>query len=355
MIALQESQLEPGDVLLYRAANTWGNAMSVLIRKLDGTEVSHAGLYMGDGLVGESLIMGNTGLNTNPLAESVAGCNWVEVRRLPSATDRRLVLDTAWRRLKEGNCYGFDQILLVAGICLTRKIDFRDGLLRTIVEAALTKASNFVRSMIAEGREPMICSEFVFRSYDEADAADDDPYTLSILSQSAQQERRRWTGRRTRERIFGSEPETHIPTIHPESLLAEQLRAPAHPRENYGAAAIRQEVSDAELDALIYAYVNTQPEGAAFTSATSEISGKAVSDSALHPPSKTQIDQSAADLIEAMAEAPTVDGGYRLACGLPSDDAYPAVRVLPVIADFVTPGDLLQTPSLRSIGRLFPS
>lgn len=198
----------------------------------------------------------------------------------------------------------------------------------------------------------MICSEFVFRSYDEADAADDDPYTLSILSQLAKQQRRRWTGRRTRERMYASAPETHIPTIHPESLLAEQLRDPAPPRKTYGAAAIRQEVSDAELEALIYAYAEEKPIGEAYASAGIT---RAVSETALVPPSKTELEQSAADLLAAIAEAPALDDGYRLACGMPPTGAPPAIRALPVIADYVTPGDLLRTPSLETRGRLFPS
>ena len=46
--------LAAGDVLLYRAADGIGNLVSAMIRKLDGTEVSHAGLALGDGMVAEA-------------------------------------------------------------------------------------------------------------------------------------------------------------------------------------------------------------------------------------------------------------------------------------------------------------
>ncbi|MEZ6069495.1 MAG: hypothetical protein R3C10_04295 [Pirellulales bacterium] len=204
MNRLDASDLLPGDVLLYRASDAWKNAMSVLIRKLDGTEVSHAGLYLGGAQVGESLIVGNPGLHSNPLEDSIAGCEWVEVRRLSSTDDLELVMTAANKRLAKGSSYGFDQIMLVAAICVTHKLDLGDGLLRRIVYGVLQRANEFVRSMSSQGREPMICSEFVYRAYDEALLEEDDDYSLAILSQAAREPRRRWGGRRIRERLFGA-------------------------------------------------------------------------------------------------------------------------------------------------------
>jgi hypothetical protein len=76
-------KLAPGDILLYRAADGIKNLHSALIRKLDGTEVSHAGLFIGDGCVAEALAVGeHAGLNTQKIGTSVAGSKWVAVRRL---------------------------------------------------------------------------------------------------------------------------------------------------------------------------------------------------------------------------------------------------------------------------------
>jgi len=62
------SALCAGDVLLYRGTGMISRA----IQKLDGTDVSHAGLYLGNGEVGEALAdLGS--LACNPLAQSVRG------------------------------------------------------------------------------------------------------------------------------------------------------------------------------------------------------------------------------------------------------------------------------------------
>jgi hypothetical protein len=175
----ERAELEAGDILLYRS-DTW---TAKAIRLLDGTEVSHAGLYLGGGFVGEALAVGeHAGLGTQPLADSMAGCDWVAVRRLgTTAPTMEPVMGTARRYLDQGNDYAYGQILLLAMICATRKLDLSNPLLRRIVYAAINNAAAFVRWMQSGGKQPMICSEFVYRSYDEAIFPDkDDSYTIEI-------------------------------------------------------------------------------------------------------------------------------------------------------------------------------
>jgi cell wall-associated NlpC family hydrolase len=75
--------LTPGDILLYRAEDGLDNWLSAIIRKLDGTEVSHAALYLGNATVAEALAVGpHQGLATEPLTTSIAGSQWVAVHRL---------------------------------------------------------------------------------------------------------------------------------------------------------------------------------------------------------------------------------------------------------------------------------
>ena len=96
MRQMTRDDLVAGDILLYRVTDSIRSLHSALIRKLDGTEVSHAGLFMG-GCVAEALAVGeHAGLGTQPLTESIAGCDWVAVRRLRNVPgDMQPVLDTA--------------------------------------------------------------------------------------------------------------------------------------------------------------------------------------------------------------------------------------------------------------------
>lgn len=116
------AQLHPGDVLLYRGTGV----VSRLIRLFDASEVSHSALYLGDA-VGEAL---GEGLVRHTLEESIASAERVFARRLRT-------LDTAATWVAQ----------LASG---------------------------------AEKREPLICSEFVFRTHDEALPEADDDYSLAI-------------------------------------------------------------------------------------------------------------------------------------------------------------------------------
>lgn len=349
MKRLDADDLLPGDILLYRASNALNNAVSVLIRKLDGTEVSHAGLYLGDCEVGESLILGNPGLHANPLQTSIAGCDWVEVHRLASTEDLKPVLSAANKRLANGSSYGFDQIMLVAAICVTRKLDLGGGLFRKIVYGVLQKANEFVRMMSSQGREPMICSEFVYRAYDEALLGEDDDYSLTILSQAAHEPRRRWGGRRMRERLFGAQPESDIPTVDPGSFLAQFLEEAEEPGQPLYASAAPVEVSDSELDSMIYEWSGEQ---APLMAGASAEDGDEVTGVPEIP--ESDVEAMAREFISVLAEAPVIDeADGALKCMAPPT-ANSAQKALAVIADYVTPGDLLKSPSLDTIGRLYP-
>ena len=352
MKQLQVNDLLRGDVLLYRASNAWKNAMSVLIRKLDGTEVSHAGLYLGDEQVGESLIVGNPGLHSNPLQSSISGCDWVEVRRLASTGNLAPVMSAATMRLDNGSSYGFDQIMLVAAICVTHKLDLGDGLLRKIAYGALQRANEFVRSMSSEDREPMTCSEFVYRVYDEAVLEDDDEYSLTILSQSKSLPLRRFSGRRIRERLSGYRPEADIPVIHPDSLLAQFLEEPKEAGQPLYAAAAPIYVSEEMLDAMVYEWVGEQAPHVAYSS---KGDGGVVGRDEVPDVSESQVEAMAQEFVMSVAEAPVVEEADKRVCMMASSSASPAQKALPVIADYVTPGDLLKSPSLRTVGRLHPS
>jgi hypothetical protein len=337
--------LAVADILLYRSNTLIGRA----IRLLDDAEVSHAGLLVSTSVVGEALMQG--GLQRQPLATSIAGCEWVAVRRLanvPPTMDP--VLAKANEYLNHGERYAYGQIFLLAGICLLRRVDVSNPLMRRLAQAAIDKAAEFVRWCQSNGKQPMICSEFVYRSYDEAVSGDHNPYALEIQEFRVAELRRKLLGWRRRERAAAG-----APPIPPESLLG-MLEA-----EHGGLAAAvgktpalvataRPLFTDEQLDALIEVCLSEPSEG----------SPKAAAGAWEAQPDVTMSDlrRSVANFAAALHE--TTAGGAKLGSG-----AYGVVPAWPAptqaadtlaafSADFVTPGDLFRSQSLVTVGELQP-
>ncbi|WP_437207081.1 hypothetical protein [Planctomicrobium sp. SH664] len=330
---MHPNDLQPGDVLLYSSQTLIGK----LIRKLDGTDVTHAGIYLDNGMVGEALMVGQPGVHANPVATSFQGTNWIDVRRLSGRNlSSQPVMNVAQRYIADGNRYAYAEILLVAAICLTRKLNLQDSLLGKIAFKAMNKANSFIAQLTASGKQPMICSEFVFRCYDEADDVDDDPYSLEIGSQVSSTMRRR-SNRRLRRRGFSAPSGDDLPNVHPDSLLGKLMRQPQKLERATMAAAPgvppADQVSDAELAALIEAYVDAPRAGRAMAAA------------ATPDVSPNDLEQAAADYAASLLASDQIRYGAPMAGPL-------AAQVGAAIADFVTPGDLLKSPSLRTIGRI---
>jgi cell wall-associated NlpC family hydrolase len=70
------NDLKPGDILLFSGRSMIGK----LIRKLDGTEITHVGIFMGGGNVGESLMDGNAG-TWNAITCRPCGSNPMKLKR----------------------------------------------------------------------------------------------------------------------------------------------------------------------------------------------------------------------------------------------------------------------------------
>jgi len=341
-VTLKISELRAGDILLYQA----NNLVAKLIRKFDNAEVSHAGLYLGDGQVGEALIVGNPGVHRNPVAQSVSGCNWVEAFRAESVVDFSPVLGTASEFLDEGNRYAYEQIFMLAMILLTRKIDQSNWLVRQIAERTFSGCARLLQYWRTEDREPMICSEFVFRSYDEALPSELDQFTIEIAAQGTNQPRR-MISRRRRRRVFGAAPLADSPTIHPDSLLAKLVDEPAR----VAAAPIMAgppksaEEIEAEIEAPGREYLGEQAPLRARTSSIAEPAAT----------SREDVETAAAQFAEALLKSDSVYGKLSTIAGSGSAKASKMESVeqlKQVVADFVTPGDLHRSPSVSIVGRL---
>ena len=328
-----------GDILLYRTSSLMGRA----IRLLDGTEVSHAALYMGDD-VAEALV--REGLVERPLEESVEGCPWVAVmRHRPESETVAPVLQVARKYLDQGNRYGYEQILLLAGICLTRKVDIDSPTLRRLIQTTMRKAVDLIERLHRKGKEPMICSEFVFRTYDEALPQADDPYSLRILSQTGRL-CRHFSRLRHRRGWFTDATPPEPPVVHPESLLgilessgetAEALPAPG----GFKSAMPRAEE---DIEPLLEQYL-AEAEGE---------KAAAAPPFRAHEVSKDELLDTARLLVTEMAvSAAGQDTIEKAMYASPPSDAEPATKTFAeILADFVTPGDLLLSPSLERVGTI---
>jgi hypothetical protein len=164
--------LRPADVLLYEGTG-W---LARLIRFFDGTDFNHAGLCIGDGSVAEAQAPGVIRQGVEP---SVAGRVKVLVRRLKRDVSLDPVVVRGLQVVDEGHRYAFEQLLLLAFLGLTRKLK-ATPILKTLLRKVLDRAASVATGIVAAGKEPMICSEFVYRCYDEALPEAADVYSLEV-------------------------------------------------------------------------------------------------------------------------------------------------------------------------------
>jgi len=332
---LSLADLQPGDVLLYSGTGFIARA----IQFFDGSEWSHVSLYLGNEEVGEAVA---EGVLRHKVAASIAGSVRLDVRRLKDApADMSPVLATADRILSEGQRYGFEQLLLLAFLCLTRKLKLTPAL-RPLVRSVLDGAAVILADYLKADKQPMICSEFVYRCFDEAIPELEDPFTLRIAEPLAL-DARGMPAARPR-----TTPGPRGQGIHPESLLAllgsSSGRAWVEsPREAMGPARAAARPADpAKLDDLIEQYLDevgreSQPKAAIRTKGTS---------------------------LEELSQAVDRFGAAWYAASRPAQAPRREALASPVAldtilrhlfrsaADFVTPRDLSITQSLFLCGML---
>jgi len=315
-------EIRAGDVLLFHGKGL----VSWAIRRLDGTDVNHAAVALDDAELGEATAVG---LVTNPIGAVVAKNDYTLIRRLP-ADDLSMapVVDTAREYLSSGAPYAFQQILLLAILTLTRRLSFKDQLIRRMVRGILDRAALLLNSFIDAGTDLMICSEFVFRCYDEAG---DDRYRLAGWERAVRD----------------------MPTD--EGLLLDWAKAQPLPRAPVRAAtseveeplelAVRME---GELEHLIADFARADSPTDREIAALDQLGAPKA------PPEETTDEQLLFATIrfrDAMVRrAGQTAGDVPDARGV----ADPWELLEETMADFVTPGDLLHSASLVTVGELLP-
>jgi hypothetical protein len=173
---IQPSDLKPGDVFLYHG----DSFLSRLIRLFDGTEYSHASIFSGDDHVVEALGEGVVGRS---IKQSIADAKFTDVYRYrnkdsggqlgddqsPLPAKPVIAKATAFEQNKDR--YAYEQIVFLALLASTRQTSAPSPLLGMILRNLLDHASDVLAHLIATGKEPLICSELVYRCYIESGAA----------------------------------------------------------------------------------------------------------------------------------------------------------------------------------------
>lgn len=182
MIKINPDQLHDGDIILVH--NTaW---QSQLIQMFDGTDWSHAAIYLGNGQIGEVTM--EAGLSSRTIDASIGDVPKVMIKRLKALPDTmNPVINRASVYMSQKTAYAYNQIILLAILILTRKIPL-NPLLNELVRGILDNAAELLTQQ--GDNQPMICSEFVYRCYDEAVMSASDPYTLHINQQPAAKQMR---------------------------------------------------------------------------------------------------------------------------------------------------------------------
>jgi hypothetical protein len=331
------SAIDPGDVLLFHGHGF----LSWAIRKFDGTKVNHAAIALDGAMLGEAA---GSGLRRFSIPDAIAGNDFTVVRRLPDV-DLGPVLTKADSYLEGGVPYAYQQIVLLALLATTRKIPL-PHLARRLLRSVLDHGAAALNEMVDSGAKTMICSEYVYRCYDEASDAVPDPFALDILG-----------------RGLSFAPATTPAGSEEGSLLSWAVGQPpdvfeAAGRQSFAlrpdAAGVDPARAEEQLAPLIHEYAMqvdpNDPEVQAL--------GPVAFDVAAEPPPPEPTDS---ELLASMAsfssaldrhlEREEVD--YEADFGIGDRVVSGALKgVLHVSADpnFVTPGDLLNTPSLKDIG-----
>jgi len=169
--SIQIQDLRDADILLYHGSS-W---LSRAIRFFDGTPYNHASINVGNDNVMEAIA---EGVVRRSIKESIAHYEPVIVMRLiDRPNDVSPVLSKAQQY--EGKRYAYEQLLLLALICSFRKVRLNNAVAK-FVGKVLEGAASVLLKFTKGNKEALVCSELVYRSYDEAIEGYNDPYTIYL-------------------------------------------------------------------------------------------------------------------------------------------------------------------------------
>jgi hypothetical protein len=329
------SALAMGDVLLYQGTGI----VSKGIMLLTDSKVSHAALYLGGDTVGEAV---GEGVVRHTLDQSFPDHNFVLVRRLPQQLDMQPVVARGQFYLGQGLKYSYQQIVFLAILLIVKKVK-PSGVVGKLIMVAAQAAAAALNELLHGGKELMICSEFVYRSYDEASQAKPNPYRLNVPGLGG----------------LGFESTLRAKSvIDPESVLAQLVTrgafANVRVQESMLApAALDREALERETKALLAEHIRQVETG---------VPAVRLEEAFVPPPTP-------AELTSAVTQLATALQATRLSSEFGKEGAIAALQqesVIPALvpaavallfktpADFVTPADLMNTSSLETLGNVYP-
>jgi hypothetical protein len=336
---VQPSDVKPGDVLLFHGKSFVGWA----IRAVDGTTVNHAAVALPGGMLAEA---GGRGLQKRAIPLPGGG-EFILVRRLDGSAALDPVVARATVLLDEGHLYAYQQIVLLAVLCLTRRVPL-PRLARRLVRSALDHAAKAVMDLLPVGASWMICSEYVWRSFHEALEGDADAFELQLAGIS-----------------FGDDGgETLL-----DWSIANAAEIEIRPPVAFGGVeppadpTMRVAAIEADLAPLVADYAaSLYAEGVISEQDLPPILDPSFGPAPELPPQPTDeellssIATFAINYTAAQGQMPVADpsfgavGSAIAAAALKG--ALQGLKKIEVEGNFVTPGDLLKTPSLTEVGQL---
>lgn len=170
-IEIKKEELILGDILQYHGESFLSRA----IRFFDRTDYNHASVYIGNNKVIEAVAQGVIVADIN---KSIRGQR-ILIKRLDNRpNDMQPVVDIANNYV--GNRYGYEQLLLLVLLTTTRRIRANSFLLR-FVNKLLEEASVMILKITHGDKQALICSELVYRSFDDVLPQHNDPYTIYLF------------------------------------------------------------------------------------------------------------------------------------------------------------------------------
>lgn len=182
-LAVGLADLRPADVLMVRGTTT----LARLIRQFDGGSYSHAALWDGTQII-EAV---KQGVIARPMAISLRRLDVVDVFRYaplpgmegpPPGVLEMAVGEQARHWAAQGERYAYEQIVLLAVLSLLRRGELPPQH-RRLVRSVADRAAARLAELAAAGRQPMICSELVYRCFAHAEPAGQ--WTLALAHTEA--------------------------------------------------------------------------------------------------------------------------------------------------------------------------
>ncbi len=327
-----QDQLRVGDILLYKG----DSLIAWLIQQLDGHNCNHAALYYADDTIAEAL---GQGLTTQGVSKSFGNDDVWVFRHKHHPQPMSKVLNVAQGYLAKKERYAYEQLLLLAILSITRKPDFNPWFYR-VVRTILDRAAWVLAQLTELGKEPMICSEFVFRCYEEALPAPYDQFYIEIAGMVAQVASRI---RRDEEMVA----ERFMPgRIHNNSLLQLTLNQARGEWERplgafNNADELLSQPTDDDVNAAIERYRQSLQEEDELQVAYESAGAPTLSEL------RSSVEGFALRLYEAQQKEADQEFMIRSLGG-----TAPVLQNLKqVCADFVTPNDLWNSDSLYQVGQ----